>query len=457
MITKKSNSKTVDLACFEVSSFVLSLVFIMTFALVFMGCSNPAGAGTSYEVHFNSRGGTEITGLILKENLTIYQPGDPKLAGARFLGWHTDSSLVIPYDFFTPVTNDTILYARWSIDGFNTGGGGGGTGGGGSGGGGSSGSGGGGGSGSGGGGSGGSGGGGGGTTGDGSEDIVHVVSFNSNGGSAIEPRTVHEGDALNLDPDEIPTRTRYRFDAWFLDNYFFMKKYNFSAPVIDDITLFAKWVDSTFTVTYVDFVNPDRSEIVYEGATAAKPVEPVRALYTFAGWYTDNNTFKNAYIFSTPVTGDLTLYVKWDKKNNITGEDGEDGLGNIYEKYRPEIDYEGSSTYVVKPGDSLTRITTLSEVYGDLTNVGSAGNRNAFYFPLLILASPNIGIVNPDKIQPGMVLTIIDLQKNLANPASRQAIKGFFRELADLYAAMDGVWMNASNIATGLKTLSDSL
>lgn len=48
------------------------------------------------------------------------------------------------------------------------------------------------------------------------------------------------------------------------------------------------------------------------GSAVAKPADPTREGYTFAGWYTDAACTK-AYDFATAVTADLTLYAKWTK------------------------------------------------------------------------------------------------------------------------------------------------
>lgn len=48
------------------------------------------------------------------------------------------------------------------------------------------------------------------------------------------------------------------------------------------------------------------------GSAVAKPADPTREGYTFAGWYTDAACTK-AYDFATAVTSDLTLYAKWIK------------------------------------------------------------------------------------------------------------------------------------------------
>lgn len=50
---------------------------------------------------------------------------------------------------------------------------------------------------------------------------------------------------------------------------------------------------------------------VLDGDAVARPTDPTKAGSTFDGWYTDDETFANAYDFSTPVTADLTLFAKW--------------------------------------------------------------------------------------------------------------------------------------------------
>ncbi|WP_271748815.1 InlB B-repeat-containing protein [Collinsella aerofaciens] len=61
------------------------------------------------------------------------------------------------------------------------------------------------------------------------------------------------------------------------------------------------------------------------GSTVAKPADPTREGYTFAGWYTDEACTK-AYDFSVAVTADMTLYAKWIK--NAVAPDGNGGSGS---------------------------------------------------------------------------------------------------------------------------------
>ena len=188
---------------------------------------------------------------------------------------------------------------------------------------------------------------------------------------------------------------------------------------------------------------------VYDGDTLKISETPTKLGYTFTGWYTDNYTFYNLYDFSSPVTRDFTLYAHWTEKKMIAQEPIKPALENVYDIYRSKLDFTGAKEYTVKSGDNLTLIT--KNHYGDLAGVGDAGQGNAFYFPVLLKAS-DLDISDPDLIQPGMKLTIIDLRKNLDNPESRLVIKDSLLSTAVIYHKN-----GQSAMETGLKKLADSL
>ena len=58
--------------------------------------------------------------------------------------------------------------------------------------------------------------------------------------------------------------------------------------------------------------------------SVAKPADPTREGYTFAGWYTDE-ACTEAYDFSVAVTADMTLYAKWVKNAVNPGGNGSSG------------------------------------------------------------------------------------------------------------------------------------
>ncbi|MFR1988542.1 MAG: InlB B-repeat-containing protein [Oscillospiraceae bacterium] len=69
----------------------------------------------------------------------------------------------------------------------------------------------------------------------------------------------------------------------------------------------------TWTVTFMDRGATYETQRVRDGETASRPADPARTGYTFTGWYTDERC-THAYLFSTPVAADLTLYAGWQRK-----------------------------------------------------------------------------------------------------------------------------------------------
>ena len=66
-------------------------------------------------------------------------------------------------------------------------------------------------------------------------DPIYTVSFDSDGGTPVESQLVIRGETAS-NPGE-PTRSLYTFKGWYLDGTL----YDFSKPVLSDLTLTAKW------------------------------------------------------------------------------------------------------------------------------------------------------------------------------------------------------------------------
>jgi hypothetical protein len=90
---------------------------------------------------------------------------------------------------------------------------------------------------------------------------------------------------------------------------------------------------------------------------------------------------------------------------------------NLYDA-NTGLDFTGAGAYTVKSGDTLSDISR--HAYND-----------GFYYPVIMLASRGV-VVNPDKIQPGMELTIPDLERNKANPDSRKSMKNCLNGFAKI-------------------------
>jgi hypothetical protein len=115
-------------------------------------------------------------------------------------------------------------------------------------------------------------------------------------------------------------------------------------------------------------------------------------------------------------------------------------LVTLYDKYESRLILDGAGRYVVQPNDTLSNIAR-----------SQYGQSNGLYFPLIMLA--NDILTDPDVIEIGMDLTVPDLQRNLDNANSRQALKDFLREIAAIYQRK-GVFESTRR---GLQQLADSL
>lgn len=100
------------------------------------------------------------------------------------------------------------------------------------------------------------------------------------------------------------------------------------------------------------------------GSTVAKPADPTREGYTFAGWFSDAACTK-AYDFATAVTADMTLYAKWGKypadnnggNGNSNGNAG--GSGNGANSGNGTSGQQGGGA--VAPGQTPVSTTTTTE------------------------------------------------------------------------------------------------
>jgi len=136
-------------------------------------------------------------------------------------------------------------------------------------------------------------------------------------------------------------------------------------------------------------------------------------------------------------------------EGEVTQARVDEALSHIYELFRPRLDLTGAQEHVVVAGDTLSGIAR--NFFGHLTNVGDAGFQNGFYFPVIMMASQT-HIVDPDLIEPGLSLTIIDLRRNLDNPIARAAIRESLLEVAYVYGRR-----GRSSEEDGLRRLANSL
>lgn len=139
------------------------------------------------------------------------------------------------------------------------------------------------------------------------KEKTYAITFDTDGGSAIEQVVVKEGESVTL-PTE-PTKEGFRFNGWLLDGQPFAP----STKITKDVKLVASWIAEdavTFKVTFTpDNGNPAIEVEVVENTAVAKPTDPTKDKATFKGWFLNDVE----YDFAQLVTGDITLVAKWDE------------------------------------------------------------------------------------------------------------------------------------------------
>ena len=146
------------------------------------------------------------------------------------------------------------------------------------------------------------------------KNAYYTVTFNSQGGSAVSPITgVKQGSTITLPASPTKAGFTFTFGGWCTDKE---GKSSFSptTPINSDLTLYAKWIEQFYTVTFDSQGGSDVKTItrVKYGSTITLPPEPIKANSTFDGWFTDKEASTDLFSAKTPITADLTLYAKWN-------------------------------------------------------------------------------------------------------------------------------------------------
>ncbi len=204
-----------------------------------------------YTVTFDSG----VTAQQVEQGKKAVEPAAPEKEGYVFAGWYLGGA---PYDFNTAVNADITLTAKW-VEG---------------------------------------------------APATYTVTFDANGGSDVLAQEIVSGGKA-VKP-AAPEKDGYVFAGWYIGE----TPYDFDNAVTENITLTAKWSEAV-QVYVVTFDSDGGSKVpaqeVERDGKAARPKDPVKDGYAFAGWYLG----ETQYNFETRVTADITLKAKWSK-NSVT-------------------------------------------------------------------------------------------------------------------------------------------
>ena len=146
--------------------------------------------------------------------------------------------------------------------------------------------------------------------------VVYTITFNSNDGTSVAPQNVNAGEKLT-EPTPAPTRKGFTFDGWYEDSTF-STKFNFDTPITDNMTLYAKWTENKYTLTF------DANG----GSGTMTPVTDLTGEYTlpaneftapsgkqFKGW---SLTTDGAIVTKVDMTENRTVYAIWENIPVVT-------------------------------------------------------------------------------------------------------------------------------------------
>ena len=216
-------------------------------------------------VVFNSNGGSDVATQVINIGELAVYPKTPTKDNYTFAYWCTDEELTNVFDFATPITQDTTLYACYV-------------------------------------------------------QISNTVSFESNGGTVVASQKVVIGGYATKPND--PTRTGYDFVYWCTDKAL-TNEFKFNTTSVNaNITLYAKWTEQVLAVVFeTDGGSEVETQSVKYNNKAIFPAIPTKEGYTFEMWCTKNNTTDEdsgettesytEFDFNTNITEDLTLYAQW--------------------------------------------------------------------------------------------------------------------------------------------------
>jgi uncharacterized repeat protein (TIGR02543 family) len=84
-----------------------------------------------------------------------------------------------------------------------------------------------------------------------SNDGPYTVTYNSNGGSPVSSITVDAFDPFI--PDQVPTKDGFIFGGWYIDEDLYYPM-SFQTGVNESLTLYAKWIDESASLTRDDMI-----------------------------------------------------------------------------------------------------------------------------------------------------------------------------------------------------------
>lgn len=219
-----------------------------------------------YNVTFETAGGSPVDSLENVRAGTKFKLPKPKLDGYDFEWWATEGK-TYAFDAEYEVNSDVIFVAKWV-------------------------------------------------------GLCRVV-YNTDGGSPVESKTVHDMDTIEM--PAAPTKDGHRFLGWYTTD-----KNNLMQPgdifnVTDSVTINAKWI-AVYTYEYNDGIPADedpnyQAPTVDDGYVLTLKAAPVRDGYVFKGWKVGEQLYDAGATYT--ITKDTVFTAEWNPEYTYQFEGSE--------------------------------------------------------------------------------------------------------------------------------------
>ena len=146
--------------------------------------------------------------------------------------------------------------------------------------------------------------------------VVYTITFNSNDGTSVAPQNVNAGEKL-AEPTPAPTKVGFTFDGWYEDSTF-SKKFDFNTPITDSMTLYAKWTENKYTLTFD--ANGGTGSMTAIADLTGEYTLPANEFTApsgkqFKGW---SLTTDGAIVTKVDMTENRTVYAIWENIPVVT-------------------------------------------------------------------------------------------------------------------------------------------
>ena len=209
--------------------------------------------------------------------------------------------------------------------------------------------------------------------------VVYTITFNSNDGTLVAPQNVNAGEKLT-EPTPAPTREGFTFDGWYEDSAF-SKKFDFNTPITDSMTLYAKWTENKYTLTF------DANG----GSGTMAPIADLTGEYDlpaneftaptgkqFKGW---SLTTDGATVSKVAMTENRTVYAIWEDIPVVTYTltfDANGGTGSMTAKTGLTGEYTLPANEFTAPTGKQFKGWSLTTDGAIVTKVDMTENRTVY-------------------------------------------------------------------------------